>query len=75
MAARTVDLDNAKEHLAELLDQVLEGEDVVITRGDTPVARLVPYPQGRPKFGSAAGLIVMADDFDAPLEDFRDYMP
>jgi hypothetical protein len=25
-------------------------------------------------FGSLAGQIVMADDFDAPLDDLRDYM-
>jgi hypothetical protein len=25
-------------------------------------------------FGSSKGLIKMADDFDAPLEDFQDYM-
>jgi predicted DNA-binding antitoxin AbrB/MazE fold protein len=25
-------------------------------------------------FGSAKGLIKIADDFDEPLEDFRDYM-
>ena len=26
------------------------------------------------KFGSAKGEIIMADDFDAPLEDFAEYM-
>ncbi len=25
-------------------------------------------------FGSARGLIEMADDFDAPIEDFKEYM-
>lgn len=28
-----------------------------------------------PTFGSAKGTFVMAADFDAPLEDFKDYMP
>jgi hypothetical protein len=34
--------------------------------------KLVPLAQTkpRPQFGSAAGLITMSDDFDAPLEDF-----
>lgn len=27
-----------------------------------------------PKFGSAKGKIKMSADFDAPLEDFKDYM-
>lgn len=31
-------------------------------------------PINQPKFGSAKGLFVMHDDFDAPLEDFKDYM-
>ena len=31
-------------------------------------------PKGRRGFGCAKGQIWMADDFDAPLEDFKDYM-
>ena len=32
-------------------------------------------PKRRPKAGSMPGLIIyMADDFDAPLEDFKEYM-
>jgi antitoxin (DNA-binding transcriptional repressor) of toxin-antitoxin stability system len=29
----------------------------------------------RPKFGSARGRVQMAPDFDAPLDDFADYVP
>ena len=29
---------------------------------------------GRPQFGSAKGLIKLADDFDTPLADFQEYM-
>ena len=32
----------AKTHFGELLDRVSRGEEVVITRHDKPVARLVP---------------------------------
>lgn len=28
----------------------------------------------KPKFGSAKGMYKMASDFDAPLDDFKDYM-
>ncbi len=35
---------------------------------------LVSVPR-HPQFGSARGLITMADDFDAPLADFVEYMP
>ncbi|NOT84375.1 MAG: DUF2281 domain-containing protein [Methylococcaceae bacterium] len=32
-------------------------------------------PKKTPKFGCAKGVFKMADDFDEPLEDFKDYMP
>ena len=34
----------------------------------------VAKSQGGRMFGRAKGLFQMADDFDAPLEDFKDYM-
>ena len=37
----------AKTHLAELLDAVLAGDRVTITRHGTPVAMLVPMPDAR----------------------------
>jgi antitoxin (DNA-binding transcriptional repressor) of toxin-antitoxin stability system len=42
------------------------------------VVVLVPFPQTanlRPKFGSARGRVKMAPDFDAPIDDFADYLP
>jgi prevent-host-death family protein len=70
-----VELEDAKEHLAELVEQAANGEEVVITRNNKPLARIVPIrPRKARQFGSAKGLIKIAEDFDAPLEDFRDYM-
>ncbi len=40
---------------------------------DKPVAKISPFP--RPlKRGSAKGKVWMSDDFDEPLEDFKEYM-
>ncbi len=39
---QTVGAYEAKTHLAELLDEVLKGERITITRHGTPVAMLVP---------------------------------
>ena len=44
---RTVGVSHAKTHLAELLDQVLRGEEIVITRHERPVAKLVPADGGQ----------------------------
>lgn len=61
--------------LAELIAEAAHGEEVVITGKDGASVKLVPFAEARPKFGSARGLVEMADDFDAPLEDFEDYGP
>ena len=37
----------AKKHLAELIDRVESGEEVVITRRGKPVAMLVPHRAGQ----------------------------
>ena len=69
----TIDLEKDERPLGELIERTLEGVEVVFARGDRPVARLVPI-QSKPQrqFGSAKGLITVAKDFDAPLEDFRE---
>lgn len=30
--------------------------------------------QASPQFGCAKGLIILSDDFDEPIEDFKEYM-
>ncbi len=58
---------------ARLIEEMDAGAEVVITRNGQPVARLVPPVPGRVP-GSAKGLFVVPEDFDEPLEDFREYM-
>ncbi|PIU56102.1 MAG: prevent-host-death protein [Chloroflexi bacterium CG07_land_8_20_14_0_80_51_10] len=72
-----VKLKEAKVRLAELIDEAAYGEEVVIIRSDGTAFKIVPISQTEPypKFGRAKGLIEMSDDFDEPLEDFKDYMP
>lgn len=62
-----VGVGEAKTHLSRLLREVARGEEVVIERDGTPVARLVAISPPRREFGCDAGTIWMADDFDAPL--------
>lgn len=73
-----INLDQASKHLPELIEAAIKGEEIIITKDDQPVAKLVPVPpvkKRRPaKAGSAKGLVTIADDFDEPLEDFKDYM-
>lgn len=70
-AMTIVDVHESKTHLSKLLRRVAEGEEIVIARNGTPVARLVPAePPQEPRLpGTAKGLIRLAEDFDAPLPD------
>ena len=74
----TVTIEEAQAHLVELIDKLNPGEEVVIIRNEQPIARLVGEPRRvrKPRQpGSAKDKILyMADDFDAPLEDFKEYM-
>jgi prevent-host-death family protein len=66
----------AKTHLSRLLDTVEEGGTVFITRHGKRIAELKPaQPKKTAKRGCAKGPgFYMAPDFDAPLEEFKDYM-
>ncbi len=74
--AKTVNVHEAKTHLSRLLEQVRQGEEVVIAKAGKPVARLVAV-RGSVEHrepGSARGQIKMSEDFDAPLpEDIQSY--
>jgi prevent-host-death family protein len=70
-----ITVEQATGRLDALVDAAMGGEDVVLVRAGRGAVRLVPVEQreGQPRFGSAKGLITMAVDFDAPLDDFREY--
>jgi len=72
-----VSSDEAQKQLQELIADAVKGETVYITTPEGQAVQLVPvaHPIHKRQFGSAKGLIHMTDDFDAPLEDFSDYMP
>ena len=73
----TVELKEAAGRLAELIDEVASGEEVVIRREDGATFKIIsvaPMPPS-PTFGSARGRVKMTKDFDEPLEDFQAYAP
>lgn len=68
---RVTNVHEAKTHLSRLLDQVSNGEEVVIGKAGKPIARLVPYqpPKKARRLGLLRGQIWMAEDFDELPED------
>ena len=73
---QTVTVAEAAEKLTDLIDAALQGEEIVITKGDriiqlTPKQPVKRYPA---KAGTAKGQVWMSDDFDELLEEFKEYM-
>ena len=78
MATR-ISIQEAQTKLPELIHDLQEGVEVVITEHNQPVARLLPAAGAAQKTprqpGTLRGTVLyMAPDFDAPLDDFKEYM-
>ena len=72
----TVTLEDAQAHLAEIIERLTPGEEVVLTRGDKPVATIKATPTQReaPRLGTLTGTVLSMEHFDDPLEEFEEYL-
>ena len=72
-----VTIHEAKTHLSRLIQKALEGEEIIIAKGKQPLVKLVVLPELRNerRLGGAKEFVkFMADDFDVPLDEFKEYM-
>jgi antitoxin (DNA-binding transcriptional repressor) of toxin-antitoxin stability system len=74
---QTITVEEAQCHLAEIIDNLPPGGEVVITRNERPVAKLVgaPTEPPRPQPGRGKGLLTILSEDDDHLKDFAEYMP
>jgi antitoxin (DNA-binding transcriptional repressor) of toxin-antitoxin stability system len=69
---KTVTIHEAKTHLSRLIAEVEAGEEIVLARGQTPVAKLIAIVREAPQkriLGQFAGAFVTDESFDALLPD------
>jgi prevent-host-death family protein len=62
-----IGMHEAKTNLSKLVERAQAGEDIVIARNGSPVARLVPVPRASSLasvHGALRGRIHIAEDFD-----------
>ena len=66
-----VTIHAAKTTLSQLIERAHAGEEVVIARGDLPVARLVPIVRDGPKRrpGTLRGVVKVPKSFFEPLPE------
>ncbi len=74
---QTATIEDVQARLPQILDALAPGEEIVITRDGKPVARLTG-PNQKPvphRLGTLKGTVLyMAPDFDAPLDEFKEYV-
>lgn len=58
---RTMTIEEAQAKLAEVIDKLAPGEEVIITRNDQPIATLVGQPR-RPESAKGKLVILVEDD-------------
>lgn len=61
-------IHDAKTNLSRIIDRVEHGEEIIISRAGTPVAKVVPLTRrvARSARGSLRGVLIPQDDWDSP---------
>lgn len=85
---RTIAIEDAALQLSTLVQEVEQGEEIILTQANVPIAKIVSIskaprprrPDNAPKLmrhpGSAQGLILnIAEDLKSIPEGFEDYLP
>ena len=76
----TMALEDLELSLPELLDSLNPGDELIFTRNEQTVGKLVseaPKPTLNPRPGPGLGkgmITFIAPDFDAPLDCLKEYM-
>ena len=73
-----VSLEEAQAKLSEIIGKLGPGEEMVSTKDDQPVAKLVSEQKAtrQPRQpGSAKGMLIINVEDEELLEDFKEYMP
>lgn len=61
-----IDIEQVKSNFSQLLDLAIQGEEIIITQNDRPVAQISTIKRAL-KRGSAKGKVRMSPDFDNTL--------
>jgi antitoxin (DNA-binding transcriptional repressor) of toxin-antitoxin stability system len=76
---QSMPLEQAEGHLAEIIEKLAPGEEIVLTRGNEPIATIkasVPTSRDPPRLGTLKGTILsIAPDFDDIPEGFEEHLP
>jgi antitoxin (DNA-binding transcriptional repressor) of toxin-antitoxin stability system len=74
----TISLEEAQAKLPELIENLAAGSELIITKDQQPVAKLIGQkrerrPRAAPGFGKG-DILYIAPDFDETPEEFAEYL-
>jgi antitoxin (DNA-binding transcriptional repressor) of toxin-antitoxin stability system len=73
----TLTIPEAQATLPEIVENLKPGEELIITRNEQPIAKLIPFsvtgPQ--PVFGSCRGKLTIVSEDEEHLEEFKKQVP
>jgi antitoxin (DNA-binding transcriptional repressor) of toxin-antitoxin stability system len=74
---KTITLEEAQRHLAQIIEKLPPGEETVIMRDDKPIARIVRERAEKPHPvpGRGKGMLTVISDDDEHLKDWAEYLP
>jgi len=63
---QTINITEAKAKFSEVVDRVISGEEIIVTRMNNPVIKITPYHKNQQhnRLGALTGQIKISDDFD-----------
>ena len=72
---QTINIHEAKTRLSQLIQQVEDGDEIIIARANRPVALLIAYQQKpvKRRLGEAKGMVEIMPDFDQLPGDFMEH--
>jgi antitoxin (DNA-binding transcriptional repressor) of toxin-antitoxin stability system len=76
LVMQTMPIEQAEGRLSEIVTKLSPDEEIILTRNNQPVARLIGEKRPpRPGPGLCRGMISIVADDDEHLKDFAEYMP
>ncbi len=74
---QSLPVEQAEGRLTEIIDHLMPGEEILLTRNDQPVAKLISTPGERPRPvpGRGKGMLTVLSEDEDHLKDFAEYMP
>ncbi len=70
---QTINIHDAKTHFSKLLEQVQNGEEIVIARAGHPIAKLIAWQESPQRIAAPGGMadpkFWIADNFDESIDE------